>query len=191
MTFPATLTACLLGPYWFQSVSHWKSSWVLITFRGKALGAGELGLKTPSIQWVGLRAWDTELWGFLTYRITQIPHNWWINKLKKLIFTQKQHKETQKSKQEPSLSLHELPPSVNPCYLNSCHRLGLVFWALHDIRSDCNINTIFSHEGIRRWRKSGAKQTKMNSAVCSLFVIFLSKTKRGLDYIFRLKSYGS
>lgn len=86
--------------------------------------------------------------GFLTNRTIQIPHNWWINKLKSWsIFAWKQHKEIRKPKQEPSLSLHELPPSMNSLML--FEQLSQAWSGLWALRSDSNINTIFSHEGIR------------------------------------------
>lgn len=89
------------------------------------------------------------------------------------IFTQRQHKETLKPEQERSVSfLHEL----TQCYLNSCHRLGLISWALHDIGSDSNINTMFSHEGIRRWGKSMSKMDPwIVQAIFFFWQFFLGK----------------
>lgn len=113
--------------------------------------------------------------------------------IKKLIFTQKQHTHTKKYSGTKTGT--QPLPSWTPCLCELAFAIwtaltgfALVFPALHDIRPDCNINTTFSYEGIRRWGKSGTKQTKMNSAVCSLFVILLNKTRHCLDYIFRLRS---
>ena len=71
--FPATLPACLVGLFWFQLEFPIGVLPSPITFRGKALHAGEQGHKM-SIQWAGSGASNTECLGFLNNTTTQSPH---------------------------------------------------------------------------------------------------------------------